>query len=146
MYFSCWRLIIYPKLNQSHASLKALDGHGFQPHRILQSFAVTLKGKIVSIDIEVVDMHLDYNLLLGRSWFYVITFVSYSMFHILQFPHHGKIVTIDQLDYFIPNLHDYAAKNVPFLGFSLGYESVGVVLLNDSSLMVIFPLHPPDTP
>jgi hypothetical protein len=146
MSLSCWRSIGSPKLNQSPTTLKAFDGCGFQPHRLLQSFVVTLKGKTISVDIEVVDVPLDYNLLLGHSWFYAMTVIASSVFHILQFPHQGKIVTVDQLDYCTPDLHNSAVNNVPFLGSSLGYESVGVGLLKDSSLMGIFPLPPPDTP
>ena len=56
-------------------------------------------GKIVSIQVEVVDAPLDYNLLLGRNWFYSMIVVVFSVFHMLQFPHEGKIVTIDQLHY-----------------------------------------------
>ena len=48
---------------------------------------------------EVVDAPLDYNLLLGRNWFYSMIVVVFSVFHMLQFPHEGKIVTIDQLHY-----------------------------------------------
>jgi hypothetical protein len=68
------------------------------------------------------------------------------VFRILQFPHQEKIVTVDQLDYCTPDLHNSATNNVPFLGSSLGYESVGVGLLKDSSLVGIFPVPPPDTP
>lgn len=54
-----------------------------------------LGRNIVSIDVEVVDAPLDYNLLLGWSWFYVMTTIASSIFHTLQFPHQGKVVTID---------------------------------------------------
>jgi hypothetical protein len=35
-----------------------------------------LKGKVVSIDIEVVDAPLDYNLFLGHSWLYAMTIIA----------------------------------------------------------------------
>jgi hypothetical protein len=144
MSFPCWRALGSPKLTQSPTTLKAFDGHGFQPHRLLQYFTVTLKGKTVSVDIEVVDAPLDYNLLLGHSWFYAMTVITSSMFHILRFPHQGKIIIVDQLDYITPDLHNVAVNNVPFLGQS-SLESVGVGLLKDSSLMGVFPslLLPP---
>jgi hypothetical protein len=95
----------------------------------------------------VVDASLDYNLFLGRSWFYVMTYCAYLVFHLLQFPHQGKIVTIDQLDYCTPDIHNNIANNIPFLGHSnIEYESVGVGLLKDSSLMGIFPFPSPDPP
>jgi hypothetical protein len=145
MSFSCWRALGSPKLGRSSTTLKVFDGCGFQPHRLLQSIIVTLKGKIVSVDIEVVDAPLDYNLLLGRSWFYAITAVTSLVFPILRFPHQGKIITVDQLDYTTPSLHNVASNNFPFLGHN-SFESVGVGLLKDSLLMGIFPLCAPPTP
>jgi hypothetical protein len=47
---------------------------------------------------------------------------------------------MDQLDYCTPNSHNKKTNNIPFLGDSkITYESVGVGLLNDSSLMGTFP-------
>jgi hypothetical protein len=66
---------------------------------LISSFPVQLGGKSVSIEVEVVDAPLDYNLLLGRSWTYAMTVVISSVFQILCFPHEGRIVTIDQMDF-----------------------------------------------
>jgi hypothetical protein len=63
--------------------------------------------------------------------------VAYTVFHVLQFSHQGKIITVDQLDYINMDLHNVATNDVPFLGqYSL--ESVGACLLKDSSLMDVF--------
>ena len=62
---------------------------------MLPSFDIELVGKLVSVEEEVVDAPLDYNLLLGRSWTYVMCVISSSVFCVLVFPHEGKIVTID---------------------------------------------------
>jgi hypothetical protein len=83
MYFPCWRTLGSPTLTPSPTTLKVFDGHGFQPHKILQYFDVTLKGKIVSVDIKVFDLPLDYNLILGCSSFYAMNSITYSVFHIL---------------------------------------------------------------
>jgi hypothetical protein len=104
MSLACWKGLKSPALNQSPTMLRAFDGRGFHPHGLLQSLAVQLGGKTVSVDVEVVDAPLDYNLLLGRSWFYAMTVVASSVFRCVQFPHQGKIVTIDQLDYCTPTL------------------------------------------
>jgi hypothetical protein len=121
--------------------LRSFDGRGFHPHGLLQSLVVQLGSKTVIVDVEVVDAPLDYNLLLGRSCFYAMTVVTSSMFRCVQFPHQGKIVTIDQPDARIP-----ATNNIPFLGDHLVmYESVGVGLLKDSSLMGTFPTPLPPT-
>ena len=45
--------------------LKAFDGHVFKPHGIVPTFPVTLGGKTVNVEVEVVDAPIDYNLLLG---------------------------------------------------------------------------------
>jgi hypothetical protein len=111
------------------------DGCGFPPHRILQYFFVTLKGKIVSIDIEVVDAHLDNNCLLGRSWFYAMIISAYSVFHIF---------IVDQLDYTTPDLHSDTMNNVSFLGHNR-FESVELGLFKDSSLMGVILLPTPPT-
>ena len=54
-----------------------------------------LGGKTISIQVEVVDSPLDYNLLLGRNWFYAMTVVGSTVFQIVQFPHLGRNFTID---------------------------------------------------
>jgi len=111
----------------------------------LQSLVVQLGGKTVSVDVEIVNYPLDYNLLLGRSWFYALTVITSSVFRCVQFPHQGNIVTIDQLDYYTPDTHTLATKNIPFLGYTkITYESVGVGILKDSPLMGTFlaPLPP----
>jgi hypothetical protein len=124
--------------------LKAFDENCFHPRRLLQYFILTLKGKTISVNIKVVDVPMDYNLLLGHSCFYEMIFIASSIFHILRFPHQGKIIIVDQLNYITPYLHNFAANNVPFVGQSI-LESVGVDLLKDSSLKGVFPLPAPDT-
>jgi hypothetical protein len=105
-----------------------------------------LGGKTVTVDVEVVDAPLNYNLLLGRSWFYAMTIVASSVFRCVQFPHQGKIVTIDQLDFCTPDARIPATNNIPFLGdHPVTYESVGVGLLKYSSLMGTFPTPLPPT-
>ena len=59
MSFPCWRALGSPALIPSQTTLKVFDGNGFQPHRLLKYFVMTLKGKIVLVDIEVVDAPLD---------------------------------------------------------------------------------------
>jgi hypothetical protein len=115
MSLPCWRALGSPKLSQYPTTLKVFDGHGFQPQGILQYFSMTLKGKTILVNIKLVDAPLDYNLLLGHSWFYVMNIITSSVFRILGFPHQKKIITIDQFDYTTPYLHNVAVNNVPFL-------------------------------
>jgi hypothetical protein len=146
MYLACWKGLKSPGLNQYPTILGEFNGRGFHPHGLLHSLVIQLGGKTILVDVEVVDAPLDYNLLLGRSWFYVMIVVASSVFRCVQFPHQGKIVTIDQLDYCTPDALTQMTNNIPFLGDSkITYESVGVGLLKDSSLMGTFPAPLPPT-
>jgi hypothetical protein len=58
-----------------------------------------LGGKIVCVEVEVVDASLDYNLLLGRSWTYAMQAVVATLFWVFFFPHEGRFMTIDQLSF-----------------------------------------------
>ena len=77
---SCWKAIGSPKLVKSPTTLKAFNGRGFQPYGLMPTLSVELGGKIVSIQVEVVDAPLDYNLLLGRNWVYAMTTVTSTVF------------------------------------------------------------------
>ena len=79
--------------------MKAFDGHIFNPHGVISTFPIDLGGKTISIEVEVLDALLDYNILLGHSWFYVMMTIVSSIFRVLCFPHEGKVVTIDLLSY-----------------------------------------------
>ena len=126
-------------------TLKAFDGQGFQPYNVISTLPVELGGKIVSIQVEVVDAPLDYNLLLGRNWFYAMTAIASTVFRTAQFPHIGRIFTIDQLDFCTSDVTTSTANNIPMLGqFPPPYQSIGVGMLKDSSLMRIFPSTPPN--
>jgi hypothetical protein len=67
-----------------------------------------------------------------------------TLFHVVRFPHQGKIITVDQLAFFNSNT---STNNVPFIAKTLpGYENVGVGLIKDSTLMGTFPIPPPNVP
>jgi len=144
MSLACWRSVGSPTLNQSSTTLKEFDGSGFKPYVILSSFAVEVRGRTAYVEVEVVDAPLDYNIFLGRRWFYTMIFVTSSVFRTLDFPYQGKIVNIDQLNYCITNSTTCSVDNVLLVGdFQLSYESVGVGLLKYSTLMGNFSLPTP---
>ena len=87
-----------------------------QPHGLIPNLLFELGGKTISIQLEVVDAPLDYNLLLGINWFYVMTVVASTVFRIVQFPHLGRIVTIDQLYFYTLDVTTPMANNIPMLG------------------------------
>ena len=78
MSLSCWKGLGSPELSQSTTMLTTFDGRSFQPHMILPSLKVQLGGKIVVIEVKVVDAPLDYNILLGWNWMYSIQAINSS--------------------------------------------------------------------
>ena len=95
MSLKCWKSLGSSTINQSPTILKSFDRRGFQPYGILQDLPIEVEGKMVHLDVEVVDAPLDYNLLLGHIWCYAMTVVVSSIFHLIMFPHKGKFVKID---------------------------------------------------
>lgn len=87
MSIDCLRGLGSPTFIPSLTMLKAFDGHTFQPHGIIPTFSVKLGGKTVEVEVEVVDAPLDYNLLLGRNWTYVMEAVVSSVYRAIKFPH-----------------------------------------------------------
>ena len=64
-----------------------------------------------------------------------------SLFYVIRFPHQGKIVTVDQLSFFASSS---SHGNIPYVKHTgAPYESVGIGIFKDSTLMGIFPLPPP---
>ena len=75
-----------------------------QPLGILPKFPVTLGGKTVHMDVMVIPGPLDFHMLLGRDYTYAMEALVSSLFRVVCFPHEGRIVTIDQLSFFGPDL------------------------------------------
>ena len=65
------------------------------PLGTLPYFPITLGGKIVCIDVMVVQGPLDFNLLVGRDYVYAMKAIVSTLFRFMHFPHDGKMVTID---------------------------------------------------
>jgi len=100
MSLNCWKSLGSLRLSQSSTTLKAFDGRTYKPCGIINNLHVELGGKIVNIDVEVVDGPLDYNILLGRPWVYAMTAIVSTYFRMISFPHKGTITVINQLSFF----------------------------------------------
>ena len=75
-----------------------------------------------------------------------MTNVASTVFRTLQFSHLGNIVTIDQLDFCSLDVATPTANNITMLGQSPPpYQSIGVGMLKDSTVMGVFPSTPPRT-
>jgi hypothetical protein len=138
-----WKDLFSPKLDMSAKLLKKIDGQLFQPHGIISVLPINLGGNTLSMEVEVIDSHLEYNMLLMCTWFYEMTSFFSSVFRVLCFPRKGKIILIDQIVFCTPEILSNVGPNVPFVGDTMqSYMSVGVGILKDPSLMGIFPLPP----
>ena len=104
-----------PDLVPCNNLLTAFSGTSLCLNGILPSFDIKLIGKIVSVEIEVVDAPLDYNLLLGRSCTYVMCTIPSSVFRVLIFPHEGKLVNVDKLTYTRKGCMQTSESNVPLI-------------------------------
>ena len=72
--------------------------------------------------------------------------IASTVFRTIQFLYLGRIVTIDQLGLCTLDVTTSMANNIPMLGQSPPpYQSIGVGMPRDSSLMGIFPSNPPNT-
>jgi hypothetical protein len=122
--------------------LTTFDGHSFCPHGILLAFSIQLGGKMIEVEVEVVDAPLDYNLLLGRNWTYSMVVIVSSIFRMLCFPHQGEIVTIDQLYFAFSSPDASVEPSIPVVENSQSITgNIGIRMY--SSLMVTFDFSAP---
>ena len=56
------------------------------------------------MDVMVVPGPLDFNMILGRDYTYAMGALVSSLFRVVYFPHEGRIMTIDQLSFFGPDV------------------------------------------
>jgi hypothetical protein len=116
----------------------------FKHHIIIDTFLIELGGITISIEVKVVDTLLDYNVFLGYSWFFMMKVVVSSVFRVLCCPHEGKVIIIDQFSYCTLDSRNIFYMNVLCVSSSMSvYDSIGVFMFNDSSLMGTFTLPPP---
>ena len=86
MSITCWKYIGSPALIESHNTLKYFNGTGFKPYGVLPSLSIALEGRKVTVEVEVFDAPLDYNLLLGYSWIDSMCTVVSTIFLCDTFP------------------------------------------------------------
>jgi hypothetical protein len=99
-----WQVLGYPHLVPVTQTLFSFNKRTSHPLGILPLFLVTLGGKIVFIDVMVVQDPLDFDLLLERYYVYAMKAIMSTLFHVIYFPHNGRMVTIDQLLFVDPDL------------------------------------------
>lgn len=102
-----WKSLGFPKLLATDSQLLGYDRRPSEYMGVLPQLPIILGGKIVLINMMVVDHPLDFNMLLMHDFVYAMNLVLYSLFRVMYFPHNRNIVTIDQLanDNHPPNLN-----------------------------------------
>lgn len=141
MSMSCWKALSSPALSRSSMTLKEFDGQTYTPYRILSNLQVELGGKAVEIDVEVINGNLNYNILLGRPWIYVMAAVVSTYFRKIAFPFQGGITTINQQT-FLPKSSQVTGSIPMIHGSSHLLQNIGVGMLKDPTLMGTFALPP----
>ena len=84
---------------------------------IVASLQFHLGENTVSIKVEVVDVPLDYNLLLGRNWMYSMQDVASSLFQVIWFLFNGKIVMIDQNSFHNLSVNASSGAFIPIIDY-----------------------------
>jgi hypothetical protein len=97
-----WQALGCPALAPVTQNLLSFNRRTSQPLGTLPQFPITLGGKTVFIDIMVVQNPLDFSLLIGRDYIYAMKAIVSTLFHVISFPHDGRVVTIDQLSFVDP--------------------------------------------
>ena len=72
----------------------------------------------MSVEVEVVDAPLDYNILLGRNWMYSMQAVASSLFQVVCFPLNGNIITIDQTSFHNLSVGASSGASIPIIDHS----------------------------
>lgn len=90
MVSSVWKKLCSPNLSLPTITLRAWDGHPSQPLGLYHNYPITVAGKAVCIDIEVIDAPLDYNILLGCIYTYAMSFITFLVHRKMFFPHKGN--------------------------------------------------------
>jgi hypothetical protein len=101
--FFAWQALGCPPLASVTQNLLDFNRRTSQPLGTLPQFPITLGGKTVFIDVMVVQDPLDFSLLLGRDYVYAMKAIVSTLFHVISFPHDGRVVTVDQLSFIDPH-------------------------------------------
>lgn len=140
MPISCWKAIGSPSDVPSPTLLTPFDEHSHRSHEIILAFPIYVGGKVVNIEVEIIDGNLYYNLLFSKNWIYKMDAIVSSLFYILCFPHEGRIIRVDYLHYSPCDSHATLDSIVPLVENPHNpIENLGVGMY--SFLMGIFNLH-----
>jgi hypothetical protein len=122
-----WQALGCPQLASVTQNLLDFNRRTSQPLGTLSQFPVTLGGKTVFIDIMVVQDPLDFTLLLRQDYIYAMKVIVSTLFHVISFPHDGRVATVDQLSFIDPDW--IASLNGSYMQMVLPPPEVNYVVL-----------------
>jgi hypothetical protein len=125
-----WQALGCPHLAPVMHNLLSFNIRTSQPLGTLPHFPVTLGGKNVFIDVMVVQDPLDFALLLERDYVYAMKAIVSTLFRVISFPNDGRIVTIDQLSLFGPDLTSMTSLHGSYMQTVLPLPQVNYVALS----------------
>jgi hypothetical protein len=98
-----WKALGCPPLAPVTQNMLDFNKRTSQPLGTLPQFPITLGGKTIFIDVMVVQDPWDFSFLLGRDYVYAMKAIVSTLFHVISFPHDGRVVTVDQLSFIDPD-------------------------------------------
>ena len=99
-----WKALGSPSLLPKMKNLTGFKKGTSRPLRILPNVPITLRRKIVDMNVMVVQGPLYYNLLLGCDYICCMGAIISSLFREMCFPHEGRMVKLmDQMSF--PSSH-----------------------------------------
>jgi len=95
-----WKVLGLPSLLPEMRYLTSFNKGTSQLLGILPSLPITLRRKIVYLNVVIVQGPLDYNLLLGWDYIYSMGAIMSSLFRVMCFPYEGRVVQlVDHLSF-----------------------------------------------
>ena len=112
-----WKDLGSPQFLPNTHNMLAFNKGICKPLGILPELPINLEGKVLYIDMMVVQGPLNFKLLLRCDYTYVMGALISSLFRVMCFPHKGRIVIIDQLSFIGPNLtpNQPSSPNNPYI-------------------------------
>ena len=116
-----WKVLGSPSLLPEIRNLTGFNKGTSRLLAIRPSLPITLRRKIVYLNLMVVQGPLDYNLLLRRDYIYSMGAIVSSLFWVMCFPHEGRVVQlVNQLSFpdshianiQVPSLSDLFAQGI----------------------------------
>jgi hypothetical protein len=95
---SVWKFLGSPELMSASHELLDFERRPSEYLGILPHLPISLGGKIVLVDVIMVQGSLDFNMILRCDYVYAMNVVVSMLFRVMHFPHNGSIVTINQLE------------------------------------------------